>query len=180
MEEIILADRYAKALIACAQEENLIDQLEVELDMFTAILEKQTKLCEILCSPLISFKEKRKFLESIFKEQWVSPELKSFLYLLLKMRRFRLFAEIKRIYKDLIYSLRKRLKVFVESAFALDAKEKKGLKQKLSGLYQRNVDLFVCVNPGLIGGARLCVGHTIFDGTVRTKLSLLGDRIWKE
>ncbi len=180
MEEVLLADKYAKALVLCAQEANLIDQLDIELDMLEGILAKQTGLCEILRSPIIPLKEKNKLLEAIFKEQWISPELKSLLCLLLEKRRFNLLGEISKIYKDLIYSLRKRMKVFVESAFALNAKQKKAFKDRLAKIYQRNIDLFVRPNPKLIGGARVYVGHKLYDGTVEAQLSLLEDRIWKE
>lgn len=180
MEEVLLADKYARALIACAREANLIDQLEVELTMFEGILAKQTGLKELLRSPLISFEEKKGLLETIFKGQWISPELQSFLYLLLKMKRFNLFGQICRIYKDLIYSLRKRMKVFIESAFALDPGQKEALKKKLGRIYQRKIDIFVHINPALIGGARLYVGHTLFDGTIETRLRFLKDEMWKE
>ena len=180
MEEMLLADKYARALIYVAQEADLIDQLDKELAMFEAILERQSELREILRSPLISFEEKRRLLETTFKGQWISQELASFLFLLLKMRRLHLFGEINTIYKDLIYSLRKRLKIFVESAFALDAKEKNALKKKFSRIYQKKVDLFVRVNPALIGGARIYVGHKLYDGTVKRRLAFLRESICKE
>lgn len=177
MEEVLLADKYAKALVACAQEADLVDQLDIELDMFEGIFRKHPELRAILSSPLVSFREKKELLEAAFKGEWISPELKSFLYLLLEKKRFNLFGEISKIYKDLIYSLRRRLKVHLESAFALDARQKKALQNKLGKIYHRDIDLFVRLNSEMIGGARLYVGHTLFDGTVKARLSLMRDKL---
>lgn len=179
MEEVVLADKYAKALIACAQEADLIERLDKELALFERIIAQQPKLRQVLCSPVIALKQKRELLESIFRKEWASRELKSFLFLLLEKRRFNLFGEITKIYKDLIYSLRKRLKVFVESASALDARQKQALKEKLAQIYRKEIDLFVRINPAFIGGARIFVGHTLFDGTVQARLSLLREEICK-
>jgi F-type H+-transporting ATPase subunit delta len=177
MEEVLLADKYAKALVACAREADLVDQLDIEMDMFAGILRKHARLGEILSSPLVSFREKRELLEAVFKGEWISPELRSFLLLLLEKKRFLLFGEISKVYKDLIYSLRKRLKVCLESPFALGARQKKALQNKLGKIYRQNIDLFVRLDPELIGGARLCVGHTLFDGTVRARLSLMREKL---
>lgn len=177
MRETVLAEKYAKALIACAQEADIIDQLEVELVMFEGILTKQTSLQELLRSPLVPLKEKAGLLQTIFKSQWISSELKGFLLLLLEAGRFNLFSQIYQIYKDLIYSLRRRLKVIVESTFHLSANQKSVLKQKLARIYRRRIDLLERLNPALIGGARVYVGHTRFDSTLQRQLALLGTQM---
>ena len=184
MKEVVLADKYAKALAACAQEANLIDRLDKELASLEEVLEKESELREVLLSPVIPVKEKSALLELVFKKGRISRELASFLFLLLEKRRFNLFTQICRIYKDLIYSLRKKLRVFVESAFALDASEKTALKERLARAYRRNIDLSVRTNPELIGGARVYVGHKLYDGTVQRRLALLRNQMkgleWRE
>lgn len=184
MKEVVLADKYAKALVACAREADLIDQLDIELTMFEGILAKQVKLREILLNPVIPVKEKSALLELVFKKGWASQELMSFLFLLLEKRRFNLFRQICQIYKDLIYSLRRKLKVFVESAFTLGASEKTALKERLARAYRRDIDLSVRTNPELIGGARVYAGHRLYDGTVQARLVLLRNQMkgleWRE
>ncbi len=180
MTEIVLADKYAKALAACAQEADLVDQLDTELDMFRAILQKQARLPEILSSPIISLQEKRKLLKGVFQAGWLSPQLQSFFYLLVEKRRFSLFGQICKMYKALIYSLRKRLKVLVESASDLDAGQKRALKQKLHQASRRKVDLFVRLNPALIGGARIYVGQEVLDGTVNRSLTMLREKMLRD
>ncbi len=173
MEEVILADRYAKALVTVAREANLIERVDKELSAFADLLAEQAGLSQVLCSPIVPFQDKEGLLQAILQRLAVSEELKSFLLLLLKMQRLNIFGEIAKLYKDFIYSLRKRLKVFVESAFALSAAQKEALKNKLTKIYRRNIDLFVSVNSGLIGGAKVYVGHRLYDGSAKTRLALL-------
>lgn len=180
MEERLLADKYAKALISVAEEKESIERLEKELAVLSALLEKKPQLQKILHSPIIGLQEKTDLLEGIIRQRHISPQLREFLLLLLKMGRFNLFSQIHQIYKDLIYSMRRRLKIFVESAFTFNASQKMALKEKLIKIYKRNIDLSVRVNPALIGGARVYIGHTLFDGTVRHQLKVLRDRLWKE
>lgn len=180
MHRGLLADKYSKALVACAAQVNALEQLDAELDRFARLLEKQTALRQILLSPIISLRQKKELLRAVFKEQRPSPLLTGFLELLLEKRRFNLFPEINRSYKELIYSRRRKMKVTAESRFALDARQKEMIRDKLAKIYQKKIDLSVRENPALLGGLRVCVGHKVYDGSLKKQLALIRDEIWKQ
>ena len=53
MEATLLADRYAKALVFVAQENNSLEQVDRELSFIEGILGQQDKLREIFLNPTI-------------------------------------------------------------------------------------------------------------------------------
>ena len=120
MQKVILADKYAKALIAYAQEANIIDRIDRELASLEKIFtEERPSLHQILLNPAISLQEKKDLLEAVCKEERISQQAQAFLFVLLKSRRISLFSETSKIYRDLVHSLRKKLKVIVETASSL-------------------------------------------------------------
>ena len=58
----------------------------------------------------------------------------------------------------------------IQSAVPLSDAQKSRLREKLSALTGKTVELSCKVDPALIGGIRLTVNNTLFEGSVRAKL----------
>ena len=65
----------------------------------------------------------------------------------------------------------------VRSAVPLSADHRARLKSALSSATGMNIDIVVVVDPEILGGVVAQVGDTVFDGSVRTRLEKMKERL---
>ena len=65
----------------------------------------------------------------------------------------------------------------VSSAVALNDDQRSRLQSALSDATGMNVDVVVVVDPDILGGVVAQVGDTVFDGSVRTRLEKMKERL---
>ena len=72
------------------------------------------------------------------------------------------------------------LDVKVYSAVQLTLIQRAKIEQKLVGIFGKEISMIVKVDPSLIGGLRVIVGNTVFDNTIKTRLSEMKKNVYKE
>ena len=65
----------------------------------------------------------------------------------------------------------------VRSAVALNDDQRDRLRSALSSATGLNIDVVVVVDPDILGGIVAQVGDTVFDGSVRTRLEKMKERL---
>ena len=65
----------------------------------------------------------------------------------------------------------------VRSAVALNDDQRERLRSALSNATGMNIDIVVVVDPDILGGVVAQVGDTVFDGSVRTRLEKMKERL---
>jgi F-type H+-transporting ATPase subunit delta len=65
----------------------------------------------------------------------------------------------------------------VRSAVALNDDQRDRLRSALSSATGMNIDVVVVVDPDILGGVVAQVGDTVFDGSVRTRLEKMKERL---
>ena len=65
----------------------------------------------------------------------------------------------------------------VRSAIPLSDDQRDRLKSALSSATGMNIDIVVVVDPEILGGVVAQVGDTVFDGSVRTRLEKMKERL---
>ena len=65
----------------------------------------------------------------------------------------------------------------VGSAVALNDDQRDRLRSALSNATGMNIDIVVVVDPDILGGVVAQVGDTVFDGSVRTRLEKMKERL---
>ena len=65
----------------------------------------------------------------------------------------------------------------VRSAITLSDDQRDRLKSALSSATGMNIDIVVVVDPEILGGVVAQVGDTVFDGSVRTRLEKMKERL---
>jgi F-type H+-transporting ATPase subunit delta len=173
MKEEILASRYARALLNSAKDCNAIDKMDAQLKLFLDLLKKSPQLNLALSHPAISFEDKKSFLDEIFKQTEFLPEFKNFIYLLVRKKRFYLLRIIDEIFSQRVLFLEKRLPVSVYLPQSLSEANKKLLLKKLSEKFNKKIDLYLHIDPALIGGLKLEIGQKFFDASIKKNLELL-------
>lgn len=173
----ILHRKYAKALIDFATEKRVADKIEEGLEKIIGILNNNQYLYDVLIHPEISLDEKRSLIGEICRRADFCHELKDFLLLLLKANRFKLLHGIFLKYRDFHDERKKRIKIFIKSAFALSAQEKSRLLKTLESRLKRRVILEEKIFPDLIAGVIIKSGSVVFDNSLNKNLRILSQKL---
>jgi len=72
---------------------------------------------------------------------------------------------------ELAAARREREVAYITVASPLSDEDERRLGDKLSELYRREVSLKITVDPRILGGMRVQVGHDLYDGTVIRRLN---------
>ena len=167
-----LARRYAKALFELALERQTLEQVSDEVKSFGRMLETESRLRAYLLSPEIDKKQKREFLQQLFRGK-ISNLFYNFLLLLVNKGRQRYFAEIvfefARIY-DLKHN---RMRATVTTALALGDGEVEEIRRLLSQLMQAEIVINSKVDAGILGGLIIQIGGKVIDGSLMHQLELM-------
>lgn len=169
MSQNAVANRYAVALYELAKEHNVLDQLEQELKIVEKVVSENPSFLTILKQPKITKDAKKALVKEVFQE--ASATIINTILLLIDRKREDLLLEIAEEFFLLANDARGIADAKVFSVRALTSDEEKALsdvfakKVGKSELRIKNI-----VDNSLIGGIKLQIGNTIFDGSVKGKL----------
>jgi len=176
--EGILALRYARALFLAATQAGVPDEVGVGLRAVAEVAGKDPVLSRLLALPFATREEKRRELVAAAGGRG-GDILARFLAVLVQRRREALLDALPGLYDRLLREARGVLAARVQSAFPLTDDQRTRLAAALGAVTGKTVQLEEDVRPRLLGGIRVFVGDTVYDGTLRRRLQLLGER-WIE
>lgn len=171
-----VAGRYAEALFEIASSQNQVDLIEQELRALEAIFQENADLQQVLYHPQITTADKKDLLSSIFTGK-VSVVTGNFLALLVDRRRETFFGDIVAEYVNLANAGRNIVTAQVASAVEMNDGERDKLDQTLTKLTGKKVQTSYTVDPSLIGGVVVRIGDKIIDGSIKTRLATLKERL---
>ncbi len=168
-----LADRYAAALFALADERNVLDQVAADLGRLQTLIGASADLGRLLRSPVVSRADQARALAAVLDRLGVNPMVKNLVGLMAKNRR--LFALEKTIgaYRERLARHRGEVAAEVISAIPLKPEHLQAVRDSVKRVVGRDVTLDAKVDPALIGGLIVKVGSRMLDNSLRTKLQNL-------
>jgi F-type H+-transporting ATPase subunit delta len=176
----IIAKRYAKAFFAFASEHGVLDQATEEVREFAALLAEHKDLHNVLSNPVYEIAERKAVLAAVLAKLDISEGVKAFLLVLTEKNKMKYLGAIV-THLDLMVDVAEgRLHVDVVSAVPLDDATVAQLKQKLTELTRKDVQLSIKVDESLIGGLVTRFAGMVYDGSIRTQLNNLGENLIKE
>lgn len=171
-----VARRYASALFDLAQEKGLVDQVDQEFGMVVQMADANPQLRAVMEDVLMSPEVKSDLVQKLFTGK-VSPLVLNFLLVVIRKRREAFFPQMYRSYLDLANEARGIVEVEVRSAVPLPEELAQTLEHKLVSRLGKRVKFQTQVAPELIGGLVVRVGDELMDGSVRTRLRRMRDRL---
>ncbi len=172
-----LAAKYARALLEVVSEAGREEETAAELAVFRQLLASHDGLAETLENPAIPFSAKRRIVEEVARLLPLSDPVRNFVLVVLENRRIEHFARFVTAYGKVLDEKRGVVRGEVTTAAELDAGLRQKLEETLRRITSRQVRLDYRRDADLIGGMKLQVGSTIFDGTVRTQLEEMKRRL---
>lgn len=171
-----VARRYGQALFDLAERHEIVDRLERELTEIAETLEGSQELRRVLQHPQVAGEEKKRLLQRLFGGT-SSRITMNFLMLVIDRRREMFLKDIIKEYLRLVDAARNIADVQVSSAVELTPEEKEQLVGNLARATGRQVRARYTVDPELIGGVVVRIGNRVIDGSVRSKLRALRERL---
>lgn len=171
-----LAERYSEALYQMAREAGQAPRQLAELHSAVKLLRDHRALRHALESPAISREVKKSIVRRLVEGR-VQPRTLHFLYLLVDKGRERFLPAIARAFERRLHTDEGILEARVEVPEALDPEMEALVQARLAELTGKTVQMEVRVRPELIGGAILTVGDRLFDGSIRTHLEKMRERL---
>jgi F-type H+-transporting ATPase subunit delta len=175
-----LADHYADALADVAIQQNSVAQIRRELSDFLGLVRESPDLALILDSPAVQRANKRGVVEALVKQMGASRTLRNFLWVVVDRGRTRLLLEIQEAFDRRLDDRQGIVRAEVSSARGLTDAEKAELSRALARLTGRRVEAAYHLDPALLAGTVVRIGSTIYDGSVRTQLEKMRERLASE
>jgi F-type H+-transporting ATPase subunit delta len=176
MIEGSLSRRYTKALFQLAreagQEEKIGQEIESFLPAYTG-----SQLQTVLTNPAFGMDSRKRIVIEISNKLQLSILAIHFLSLLLERDRLTYLPSIVARYRRLLNEAKGRVEAKAVGASALEAAMLDRLREVLHEISGKEIVLHQEIDPGLIGGVLLEFEGKVYDGSVRTQLDNMKQRI---
>lgn len=177
MTSLIVAKRYAKALLSIGKEDGKLEQYGKELAEVVALFDESAELESVLANPGIEFESRQKVLGIILGKAGMSPIVSNFLRLLMDKGRMDSVRSITAIYTRLTDEEKGITRATVYTAASMGDAEISRLAEALKKVVNAEVQLEVEEDPSLIGGVVARIGDLVLDGSVKRQLENLKDSL---
>ena len=170
MKNLIVARRYAKALLSIGKDDGEAETYREELDGFASLMSREKALEQAICNPLYAVSERKKVLEKVIDKVGVSKVMVSFFLLLFDKGRFGFLHAINDFYQILADELQGIARANLVSATELSSETVEKIRTTLSEKTGKDIILEVDQDPGLIGGIISRIGDLVLDGSIKSQL----------
>lgn len=165
----VAAKRYAKALFAVAQEKGTIEETHSQLEAVVAALTGDAQIRAFFEHPNIDAKTKIEAVKTAVGDKLNSYVIQT-IQLLIERGRAAAIDSVLAAYAAIADEAIGRAHAKVTSAFELTPEQMKAIEQQFGALTGKQITVETVVDPSLLGGIRVRIGDTLYDGSLATKL----------
>jgi F-type H+-transporting ATPase subunit delta len=159
-----------QALLAVAEKDGSLDNVEDELFRFGRVLNREHELGSLLADTATPADGRISLLDRL-TEGKVSPVTAALLRQSVRLPRDRHLDVVSEELAELAAARRDRSVARVATPVALSPEQEQKLTDSLTRLYGRRISLQIELNPSLLGGLVVQVGGEVIDGSVASKLA---------
>lgn len=177
MRTSTVAKRFAKALMEVGIEEKAAAKYGHELSTAVGVFKGSPELYRILLNPMYRIEDRNGLMNKISGALQLSPAVARFLNILVATRHIRLLETVTEAYSKLEDDIAGRIRATVEAPFDLSSQVVDDIRGRLRASTGREVVLSSVKNPALIGGLVIRMDNTIIDGSLKTQLDIMKEKI---
>lgn len=177
MTSLIVAKRYARALLEIGKDDGRMEQYGQELGQVAELFGTSPELEQVLANPAIDFAERKGLLNTFLDKLGLSAIVINFFRLLMDRGRIAATKDISAVYSRLMDQEKGITRAEVVSAAPLSEQEVSRLKEVLTKLAGSEVVVEIKEDSSLIGGVRARIGDLVLDGSVKSQLETLKDSL---
>ncbi len=174
----VIALRYAHAFASVVASQKLDSTAaQAQLRDFSGTFHGSRELRDVLMDPAISGDQKLKVLDAIAQKIGMLPQVRNFLAVIMDQRRLGVLDEILSEYHAVADEQSGEAEAEVTSARPLGNDSRVELEAQIAKLAGGRIRAIYREDPSLLGGAVVRIGSTIYDGSVRTQLQQLKQKL---
>ncbi len=168
-----VAGRYAAALFELANERRETDAVSADLQSFAKATEESEDLRRLIRSPVVTTQQQLAAIGAIIERMGLGATAGNFIRLVTQKRRLFAVSAMIRAYEALLAEKKGIMPAEVTVAEPMPAAMLADLKLALIKSAGKDVSLAVKINPDIIGGLVVKLGHRMIDASLKTKLNAL-------
>lgn len=177
MSNVIIAKRYAKALFNISEEQGKTDVLKKDLIGLTECIKGSEELRNVFLDPQVTSSSKEEIVKNILGKLDASELSIQCLSYLLAKKRINILPEITDLFCEAYNVKENILDAEVTLASEMESKQIEEIKEKLSSVTGKTVQVKVKKDPSIIGGMVVKIGSKLIDQSVRNQLDCLKQSI---
>lgn len=179
MKEMILANRYAKALVDLGLEEKCLERFKDEAARLKKAIQAEPRMLKILTYRELSFAKREAIVVELSQKLMLSDPFKNTLKLLLKRERILLLPSVLEAFESGVRVIEKVVVARVTVANKHAAKQLSGeLKTALERMTGKKVEFDITEDVALIGGLQVRLGDAIYDASIKGELERIKEN-WR-
>ncbi|MNZ47949.1 ATP synthase subunit delta [compost metagenome] len=170
--DIVAAKRYAKALYEIAARDGQTLEIENELKALVSSFSNENEVGHFLSSPKISVEEKWAVISRAIEGKLSKPVV-SLTKLLIERGRVELLPELLEGYIKISGDAQGVANATVYSTYALNDEEQQQVAAEFGSLVNKKIRIENVIDKSLLGGMKVRIGDTLYDGSLAGKLERL-------
>lgn len=165
-----VVSRYVEALYQLAKSNDEKDKFEQGLKEVAIVFNSNDEFRKLLYDPRINNEIKIEVIKEVFSE-YVQEVFVNFLKLLIQEKRISLIDEIATEYADKNRFSKNELAIKIIVAHQIQDEQITEIIEKYKKMYKVNsIKYEIVIDKEILGGIKVMVGNTVYDGSVKTKL----------
>ncbi|WP_428537203.1 F0F1 ATP synthase subunit delta [Rhodopila sp.] len=168
-----LADRYAAALYAHADDNHALDTVVSQMEDLGRMIDTSSDFRRLLESPLIDVKTATEAAQAVLTQEGFCKEVRDFVGVISVNRRLRALRDIVSAFAALVAQRRGIITAHVASAHPLNDVQRQQLRARLIEAGYGNVNIDERVEPDLLGGLVVRIGARLYDTSLKARLQRL-------
>jgi len=177
MSVTTIANRYARALADVIIERGETNEVIGELNVFARMMDGHEQLKAVFASPVLPLDRKRAVLGELLSRLNLRQTSGNFLQLLLSYSRLHNLDQMLRALSREIDARTNNVFAEVTTARAISEQEQATLRDRLRAATGKEVRMQFRTDPEIIGGVVTRIGSTVYDGSIRTQLAQMKQRL---
>jgi F-type H+-transporting ATPase subunit delta len=168
-----LADRYAAALYAFADDEHAVDATVEQMQALGQLIDTSADFRRLLESPLIDLATARKAALAVLAQEGFGKIVQDFVGVVANNRRLRELRAIVSAFGALVAEKRGVVSAQVVTAHPLTDVQREQLRARLIEAGYGSVNIHEQVDPSLLGGLVVRIGARLYDTSLKSRLQRL-------
>ena len=164
------SDRYARAMLELAQENNEVNNIEKNILQLLEIYNSSAEFENFIKNPTQSLENQLIVVNKISEIMNFPKVLKNFLSVLIIKRRIFFLKKIILSFNDLVAIKKGKLKAQLISSKNLTPENLKKISDELSKVIGSNINFDLKIDESLIGGFKMQIGSLMIDTSLKNKL----------
>jgi F-type H+-transporting ATPase subunit delta len=168
-----LADRYAAALYAHAEDVGALDAVVSDMDSLGRLIDASPDFRRLIESPLIDVVQGTKAALAVLEQEGFGKPVRDFVGVVSANRRLRALPDIVTAFASLVADRRGIITAHVLSAQPLNDLQRQQLRARLIEAGYGNVNIQETIQPDLLGGLVVRIGARLYDTSLKSRLQRL-------